>query len=134
MVEALYPQHFHFCISSFSNASIGSKTRNSVFRENNIALDKLLFFNQKVMIFFLFLHKNICCGYSLEAHWRGASNEYPQHMFSWRNKKNVIWIPTLIKGYFFKQMSLHCELQFFYCSVLENQVKVTKSYQFFFKS
>ena len=21
---------------------------------------------------------------------RGASNEYPQHMFSWRNKKNVI--------------------------------------------
>ena len=31
---------------------------------------------------FLFLHKNICCGYSLEAPRRGASNEYPQHMFS----------------------------------------------------
>ena len=30
----------------------------------------------------------MCCGYSLEApHW-GASNEYPQHLFSWRNKKN----------------------------------------------
>ena len=40
-------------------------------------------------IFFLFLHKNICCGYSLEAPRRGASNEYPQHMFSWRNKKNI---------------------------------------------
>ena len=26
-------------------------------------------------------------------------NEYPQHMFSWRNKKKMIWIPTLIKGY-----------------------------------
>ena len=26
---------------------------------------------------FLFLHKNISCGYSLE----DASNEYPQHMF-----------------------------------------------------
>ena len=38
-------------------------------------------------IFFLFLHENICCGYSLEAPQRGASNEYPQHMFSWRNKK-----------------------------------------------
>ena len=39
------------------------------------------------IVFFLFLHKNICCGYSLEAsHW-DASNEYPQHMFSWRNKK-----------------------------------------------
>ena len=39
--------------------------------------------------FFLFLKENICCGYSLEApHW-GASNEYPQHMFSVRNKKNL---------------------------------------------
>ena len=27
--------------------------------------------------------------YSLEAPHRGASNEYPQHMFSWRNKKNI---------------------------------------------
>ena len=28
------------------------------------------------LIFFLFLHENICCGYSLEAPRRGASNEY----------------------------------------------------------
>ena len=34
------------------------------------------------LILFLFLHKNICCGYSLEAPQRGTSNEYPQHMFS----------------------------------------------------
>ena len=27
---------------------------------------------------------------------RGASNEYPQHMFSSRNKKTIIWIPLLI--------------------------------------
>ena len=40
-------------------------------------------------ISFLFLHENICCGYSLEAPLRGASYEYPQHMFSWRNKKNI---------------------------------------------
>ena len=40
-------------------------------------------------IFFLFLHENICCGYSLEAPCRGTSNEYPQHAFSWRNKKNI---------------------------------------------
>ena len=39
------------------------------------------------LIVFLFLHKNICCGYSLEVPQGGASNEYPQHMFSWRNKK-----------------------------------------------
>ena len=36
--------------------------------------------------FFLFLHKNICCGYSLEAAHQGASNEYQQPMFmeNWR--------------------------------------------------
>ena len=27
--------------------------------------------------------------YSLEAPRRGASNEYPQHMFLWRNKENI---------------------------------------------
>ena len=35
------------------------------------------------------LHENICCGYSLEVPWRGTFNEYPQHKFSWRNKKNI---------------------------------------------
>ena len=30
---------------------------------------------------------------------RGASNEYPQHMFSSRNKKNIMWIPPLICSY-----------------------------------
>ena len=51
--------------------------------------------------FLLFLEENICCWYSLEAPHRGTSNEYPQHMFSLRNKislrnkKNIyliIWI------------------------------------------
>ena len=32
----------------------------------DIALVKVLFSVQKVLIFFLFLHENICCGYSLE--------------------------------------------------------------------
>ena len=41
------------------------------------------------IIFFLFLHENICCRYSLEVPHRGASNEYPQHMFLWRNKKDI---------------------------------------------
>ena len=34
-----------------------------------------------VCIFFLFLLKNIDCGYSLEPPHRGGSNEYPQSMF-----------------------------------------------------
>ena len=48
--------------------------------------------------------------YSLEAPRRGASNEYPQHMFSLRNKKNIsifrmkkapyllLWLPTRREG------------------------------------
>ena len=39
-----------------------------------------------MLISFLFLNKNICCGYSLEVPRQGASNEYPQHMFLSRNK------------------------------------------------
>ena len=60
------------------------------------ALDKMLFclffFYPKVLIFFLFLHKNMHCRYSLEA----PLLEYPQRMFSWRNKKNICLIPSLI--------------------------------------
>ena len=56
-----------------------------------IVSDKRHFFNQNVWIFFLFLQENICCGHSLEAPHRGASNEYPQHMFSCRNKKLFTW-------------------------------------------
>ena len=37
--------------------------------------------------------------YTLEAPRRGASNEYPQHMFSWRNKKKIMLIPPLICSY-----------------------------------
>ena len=44
---------------------------------------------------FLITHENVCCGYSLEAPHQGASNEYPQHTFSLRNKKNIMWIPLL---------------------------------------
>ena len=41
------------------------------------------------VVFFLFFHENIHCGYSLEAPHLGASDEYPQHMFLWRNKKDT---------------------------------------------
>ena len=35
-------------------------------------------------------------GYSLEAPWQGASNEYPQHMFLWRTGENY---PIIITKY-----------------------------------
>ena len=53
------------------------------------------------LTFFLFLKENICCGYSLEAPHLAASKEYPQHMFSLRNKKNIyliIWILSLARS------------------------------------
>ena len=51
----------------------------------------------QVNIFFLFLLENIYCGDSLEMPCQGTSNEYPQHMFLWRNKKNIntFWMKKL---------------------------------------
>ena len=49
--------------------------------------------------------------YSLEAPQQGASNEYLQHMFSWRNKKAIMWPPPLICNYGFLVMrsnNMHC--------------------------
>ena len=45
-------------------------------------------------VFFFFFHisaQNIDCGYWLEPPRRGGSNEYPQSMFSSRNKKNNVY-------------------------------------------
>ena len=53
-----------------------------------IALKGTLFY------FYLVLHKNVCCGYSLESPGRGDSNEYPQCMFIWKNMENYPFIIT----------------------------------------
>ena len=73
-----------------------------------ISPDKMLFFNRKVLIFFLFLHENIIsylflhenisCGYSFETPRRGTSNEYPQHIIIlWRNKKMLCGYPSCLE-------------------------------------
>ena len=66
--------------------------------ENNnyIALDKIFFKSKIIGIFLIFPQKHICYEYSIEAPHQDASIEYPQHTFSWRNKKNIYLIPTLI--------------------------------------
>ena len=48
-------------------------------------------FQIKILIFFIFLHKTIACGYSLELPNRGSSNEYSQSMFLSRIKKNNVY-------------------------------------------
>ena len=46
------------------------------------------------VIFFLFLHENICCGHSLEAPRRGTSNEYHNICFCREMRKIsvVLWM------------------------------------------
>ena len=76
------------------------------FQSNKIAFlifRKMSSFSHKLqirrihIIFFLFLHENIYCGYSLEAPYWGASNEYPQHMFSWRSAlSGAMFLPALL--------------------------------------
>ena len=60
-----------------------------------VPLDKEHFSNKKISIIFLFLHKNICCGYSLEAPCWNTSNEYPQHMFLCKNKNFYMGTPLI---------------------------------------
>ena len=60
------------------------------------------------LIFFLLLHENISCGHSLEAPQRGASNENPQHRFSWRNKKNIYLDMSLIWSNELDEKANHC--------------------------
>ena len=65
--------------------------------------------DKKILIFFIFLHKNIDRGYSLEPPRQGGSNEYPQCMFLSRNKKNNV---------------LPCKPQFYYIKVGFTEVKI----------
>ena len=51
------------------------------------------------MIFFLFIHESICCWYSLEMPLQAIYNEYTQHMFSWKNKKQFHLDTSHILGY-----------------------------------
>ena len=46
--------------------------------------------------------QNIDCGYSLEPHWQGSSNEYRQSMFLSRNKNNNVY-PCKPQFYYIKK-------------------------------
>ena len=58
--------------------------KNIILQVELIGLDKS---GYQVNIFFFFLHENICCGYSLEAPRRGASNEYLNICFRGKIRK-----------------------------------------------
>ena len=48
-----------------------------------------VYFQLKSIDIFLISPKNIYCEYSLEVPWWDTSNDYPHHMFSWKNKKKI---------------------------------------------
>ena len=50
-------------------------------------------FSDKSSDIFIIFAQNIDCGYSLELHRRGGSNEYPPSMFLSRNKK-IMYTPV----------------------------------------
>ena len=63
---------------------------------SDIVLNKILFSIKKILIFFLFLHKNIMLWVLIRSISERHFGKYPQHLFKWRNKKNIYLIPTLI--------------------------------------
>ena len=67
-------------------------------KKGYIATDKVIFYPKNADIFLISQQKHMLW-YSLEAPRQGTSNEYPQHMFSSINKKNIMWIPPLICSY-----------------------------------
>ena len=74
--------------------NFNTKTRLFKYIEN-FTSKKLKIFRKKkkkTLIIFIFLLKNIDCGYSLEPPRRGGSNEYPQSMFLAEIRK-MIYIP-----------------------------------------
>ena len=82
-------RNLYHCLGNFSRLSrkhayIMLSPFNPTFIEQNWGL-------QGYTLIFLFLLKNIDCGYSLEPPRRGGSNEYPHSMFwaeSWEKYKN----------------------------------------------
>ena len=67
------------------------------------------FTDKKLWYFFYISAQNIDCGYSLEPHRRGGSNEYSQSMILSRNKKNNVY---------------PCKPQFYYIKVGFKGVKI----------
>ena len=61
-------------------------------------LDRAYYFQPKCCDISLFLNKNVCCGYSLEAPCQGASNVYHNISFHVEIRKVFIWIPLLSRA------------------------------------
>ena len=105
-----------FCADLYENITatlsnnfwIITKTRLSKYTEN-FTTKNLKFSDKKKSDIFPISAQNIDCGYSLEPPRRGGSNEYPQSMFSSKNKENNVY---------------PCKPQFYYIKVGFKGVKI----------
>ena len=68
--------------SSFYPCNTSPQQVHQILRKGKAYLKIRRFFIPKLPFLFIFL---ICCWHSPKALWRGASDEYPQHTFSWRS-------------------------------------------------
>ena len=70
-------------------------------KKKNVCLDIVQDKHLYQVNIFLLRHENLCCGYSLEVPLevpsQGTSNEYPQCLFSCRNKTTIFatWLKKL---------------------------------------
>ena len=65
------------------------KLAHAIYRD--FSLVKFENFHDIIFDIFLIFAQNIDCGYTLEPTQRGGSNEYPQSMFSSKNKKKYVY-------------------------------------------
>ena len=101
---ALYCTEFFIIILPFSQYDLSNVERDVkhqiiIINPSSCSSRQGAFFH---LIFFLFLQENICCG---------TSNGNPQHMFSWRNKKNITLISPFIWSFVQTKSGLHSEMQ-----------------------
>ena len=89
---------YNICAAAWENVPI-TKTRLFKYIENFAS--KNWKFSDKKPWYFHISAQNIDSGYSLEPPRRGGSNEYPQSMFSNKNKKNNVY-PCKSKFYYIK--------------------------------
>ena len=93
-VQVNFEQFVHLFLSpAFTKKSKeGFITKTRLFKYiENFTTKKNWEFQIKILIFFHISTQNIDCGYSLEPHQWGGSNEYPQSMCLSRNMKNNVY-------------------------------------------
>ena len=95
--EIIWQYHKYFNSSTRANSvDLAQTPKGAVWSWSTLLFVRCFSQSKSVDIFLIFLHEIICCGHSLEAPLWGASNEYPQHMFSWGDKRKISTWHTLL--------------------------------------